>query len=135
MCLKQNLQKYNCLMLLSKSTLALLFFIFSFNAHAQESTKTTTTDLQNLSSTDLKVPANFTATKVTLSTSASKEAKEEFIKKHGEEFFYVYVDPKGKIIDKEEFKKAQIVEEQKMVNQKKPELSQPMKNLIDNSKK
>jgi hypothetical protein len=70
-------------------------------------------------------PANYTATKVTLSKDASIQVKEEFVKNHGADFFYVYTDPNGKTISKEDFEIVLRREEEK--NRKSESISNPKK--------
>lgn len=53
-----------------------------------------------------EVPSNYTATKVTLSTNATKEGKAEFIKQYGQDYYYIFTDNNGKVVTKEEVEAA-----------------------------
>ena len=63
------------------------------------------------------VPANYTTTKVSISTTVSPEAKAEFLKEHSVGYYYVYTNDKGKIITEDELQKALASERAKNNNQ------------------
>ena len=60
-----------------------------------------------------KTPQNYTATKVMLGANASLEVKKEFVSKYGQDFYYVYSDPTGKVVTKEEVEYIIRAEEEK----------------------
>ncbi len=72
-------------------------------------------DLSAIKRDTPQVPANYTATKVSLSANASPEAKAEFFKKHNADHYYVYSDDKAKIVTKEEMETALQLEQSKLI--------------------
>jgi hypothetical protein len=104
---------------LLKQFLLLAFFLTGILGYSQES-KNPVKDVAGLKSNQPKVPHNFTATMVTLSKDASPEAKAEFVKLHGADFYYVYSDDKGKQVSKDELDIALQKEENNKNAQIKP---------------
>ena len=118
--------KNNYLNGLFKQLLLLVFFLTAISGFSQETDKKVLKDAETFKKQEVQVPSNFTATKITLSESASAEAKAAFVKTHGADFYYIYNDASGKVINKEEFEVALI---------KQKEQIQTNKTLLINSKK
>ena len=118
--------KNNYLTRLIKQVLLFVFFLKGISGFSQEAGKKVLKDAESFKKQEVQVPSNFTATKITLSESASAEAKAAFVKTHGADFYYVYNDASGKVINKEEFEIAL---------QKQKEQSQVNKTLLINPKK
>ena len=53
-----------------------------------------------------EVPANYTATRVSLGANATEEAKAAFFKQHNADYYYIYNDPKGKVVSRDEVSAA-----------------------------
>lgn len=87
--------------------------------------KVNTTVADEIAAMKILVPHNYTATKVLMPTNFTPAEKQEFIKKHGQEFYFIYSNEKGKQISAIEFQEALRKEE---------DLKAASKNLI-NSKK
>ena len=85
------------------------------SAVAQPLEKNPLNDLSAIKRDTPNVPANYTATKVSLSANASPEAKAEFLKKHNADHYYVYSDDKAKIVSKEEVEIALQLEQSKTI--------------------
>ena len=118
--------KNNYLNGLIKQLLLFILFLTAISGFSQETDKKVLKDAETFKKQEVQVPSNFTATKITLSESASAEAKAAFVKTHGADFYYVYNDASGKVINKEEFEVAQL---------KQKEQIQTNKTLLINSKK
>jgi hypothetical protein len=58
-------------------------------------------------------PQGYTATKVSVSQTAAPEVKADFIKKHGADHYYIYMDTNGKTINKDQYNEAVKIEEDK----------------------
>ena len=111
---------------LIKQLLLFVFFLTGISGFSQEAGKKVLKDAETFKKQEVQVPSNFTATKITLSESASAEAKAAFVKTHGADFYYIYNDASGKVITKDEFEIAQ---------QRQKEQSQTNKPLLINPKK
>jgi hypothetical protein len=91
-----------------KHLFTLLLFIYSLGMFSQDVNKKAPDDLRNVKglSVEVVVPKNYTATKVTLSQGATAQMKEDFIKTHNADFYYVYTNPQGKNVTKDELEEA-----------------------------
>lgn len=87
---------------------SLLLLICSLTMFSQQESKVDPNDLRNVKgkSIEVVVPHNYTATKVTLSQGATAQMKEEFMKTHNADFYYVYTNPQGKNVTKDELEEA-----------------------------
>ncbi len=91
---------------LIKTILLFLLFVTGIGVNSQTVSKDPIKDLENLKTDLPKVPHNYTATRVTLSSSATLESKAEFVKKNGADHYYVYTNQNGKIVSKEELEEV-----------------------------
>jgi hypothetical protein len=58
-------------------------------------------------------PQGYTATKVSVSETAAPELKADFAKKHGADFYYMYLDANGKTVSQQQYDEAVRVETEK----------------------
>lgn len=63
-------------------------------------------------------PEGYTATKVSVSESAAPEIKADFIKKHGADHYYMYLDNNGKTVDQQQYNEAVRIETEKQSKNK-----------------
>jgi hypothetical protein len=111
----------------TKIVLLFVFFLAGMSSFAQQVEKNPMADLEKFKSDAPQMPINYTATKVTMSKDALPTAKDDFIKEHGADFFYVYTDSKGKTVSKEEVEAVL-----KKENEKNPN---PNSKIVTNPKK
>jgi uncharacterized protein involved in tellurium resistance len=98
--------KNNYFSRLIKQLLLFAFFLTGIMSYSQESGKIALKDAETFKKQEVQVPSNFTATKITLSESASAEVKAAFVKTHGAAFYYTYSDALGKAVSKDEMEIA-----------------------------
>lgn len=91
---------------MTKLLLLFMFLLTGFGMYSQQVAKNPLQDLPIGKSVEQAVPQNYTATKITLSKGASAQVKEDFVKAHGADFYYVYTNPQGKNVTKDELEEA-----------------------------
>ena len=117
--------KNNYFLRLTKTILLLAFILTGISGFSQETSKNVLKDAETFKKQEVQVPVNFTATKITLSESASAEVKAAFVKTHGADFYYIYSDAVGKAVSKDEMEIAlkrqqeQIATNKTLINPKK----------------
>jgi hypothetical protein len=94
--------KNNYFLSLTRLLLLFVFILTGTTSYSQEVKKDPLKELEKIKNDTPKVPSNYTATKVTLGQNASPEVKQDFLKKNGVNYYYVFSDSSGKIVTKEE---------------------------------
>jgi hypothetical protein len=91
---------------MTKLLLLFMFLLTGFGMYSQQVAKNALQVLPIGKSVEQTVPQNYTATKITLSQGASAQVKEDFVKLHNADFYYVYTDAKGKNVTKDELEEV-----------------------------
>ena len=98
-----HLEKANVLKAKSfQNILTVFLLLVGLSSYSQDNKIEADMMQESLQINSPKIPQNYTATKISLGKNASSEQKKEFVSKHGQDFYYTYTDPQGKVVTKEE---------------------------------